>query len=147
MSAALFASLRPGQKHRLGALGPGADARLLAAQIEPGLPLLVLTADAQAAQRLKEEIPVFAPAARVLLLPDWETLPYDHFSPHADLVSERLATLWQIRQGQADIILAPVSTAMTRLAPVSFLAGRTFMLSQGQKLNADALRADLALAG
>ena len=147
MSAALFASLRPGQKHRLGALGPGADARLLAAQIEPGLPLLVLTADAQAAQRLKEEIPVFAPTARVLLLPDWETLPYDHFSPHADLVSERLATLWQIRQGQADIILAPVSTAMTRLAPVSFLAGRTFMLSQGQKLNADALRADLALAG
>ena len=61
-------------------------------------------------------------------------------------MSERLATLWQIRQGQADIILAPVSTAMTRLAPVSFLAGRTFMLSQGQTLNADALRADGTLA-
>lgn len=147
MTLSDFAALRPGQKQRTGVLTASADARLLAGLLTPGTPLLVLTADAEAAQRLKDEIPVFAPQARVLLLPDWETLPYDHFSPHADLVSERLATLWQIRQGQADVILAPVSTAMTRLAPLSFLAGRTFVLKQKQTLNVDALRADLALAG
>ena len=91
-------------------------------------PLLILTADAQSAQRLQAEAPFFAPALRVALLPDWETLPYDHFSPHGELVSERLATLWQIHQRECDVIIAPVGTAMTRLAPISYLLGRTFFL-------------------
>ena len=112
-----------------------------------GQPLLILTASAQDAQRLKAELPFFRPDWRIALLPDWETLPYDHFSPHGDLVSERLATLWQIRNGECDVVIAPVTTALTRLSPVSFLLGRTFWLKQKQRLDVDRLRADMVTAG
>jgi transcription-repair coupling factor (superfamily II helicase) len=91
-----------------------------------------------------------APAAsglRVLTFPDWETLPYDSFSPHQDLISERLATLWAIRQGQADVVLVPATTALYRLAPPSFLAGYTFHFKTGQQLDEAALKSQLTLAG
>ncbi|WP_376767358.1 hypothetical protein [Paludibacterium denitrificans] len=87
-----------GQKTRYGMLPDGLDAAVLAQLAEQQGKLVILTADAQAAQRLKVEIPFFAPELKVALLPDWETLPYDHFSPHGELVSERLATLWQLRR-------------------------------------------------
>jgi hypothetical protein len=66
------------------------------------------------------------------LLPDWETLPYDAFSPHQDLVSERLATLHEIRNGQCDVLVVPATTALVRLAPPSFLAAYTFFFRQGE---------------
>jgi transcription-repair coupling factor (superfamily II helicase) len=139
---------KAGQKQQTGLIPDGLDAAWLAQlAVKHAGPLLVLTADAQAARRLQVEIPFFAPDTKVALFPDWETLPYDHFSPHSDLISERLATLWQIRQGECDIVLAPLSTAMTRLPPVSFLLGRTFFLRQGQKLDQEKLRADMVTAG
>ena len=61
-------------------------------------PLVIIVSSAFDAQRLLEEIPYFAPNLKISLLPDWETLPYDVFSPHPDLISERLATLYQISQ-------------------------------------------------
>jgi len=61
---------------------------------------------------------------KVNLLPDWETLPYDVFSPHPDLISERLATLYQISQNQSDVIIVPMATALLRLPPVSPTAHR-----------------------
>ncbi|HJV07569.1 MAG TPA: transcription-repair coupling factor [Chromobacteriaceae bacterium] len=136
-----------GQKTRYGMLPDGLDAAVLAQLAEQQGKLVILTADAQAAQRLKVEIPFFAPELKVALLPDWETLPYDHFSPHGELVSERLATLWQLRQGECQVLIAPVTTAMTRLAPVSYLVGRTFLLKTGQKLDVEKLRGDLITAG
>ena len=72
------------------------------------------TESAWQAQRLLQEIPFFAPQLRVHMLPDWETLPYDHFSPHHDLVSERLATLCQLVRGDIDIALVPVTTALLK---------------------------------
>ena len=91
-------------------------------------PLLVLAASAQDAERLREEIAWFDPKLRVHRLPDWEMLPYDQFSPHPDLVSERLATLWQFANGAFDVGIVPVTTALQRLPPRSYLAGRTFQL-------------------
>src|SRR3990167_3650294 len=92
----------PGQKSRIGPFHGSADA-LAIAELAGGLrPLLVITATAADAQRLLDEIPYFDPALKVHLLPDWETLPYDNFSPHCDLVSERLATLYQITQQAFD---------------------------------------------
>jgi len=137
-----------GQKQLTGMIPDGLDAAWLArvARQNNG-PLLVLTADAQAAQRLQVEMPFFDPTLKVALFPDWETLPYDHFSPHSDLISERLATLWKIRQGECDVVLAPLSTAMTRLPPVAFLLGRTFFLKTGQRLDLEQLRADMVTAG
>ncbi|MFO1325444.1 MAG: transcription-repair coupling factor [Burkholderiales bacterium] len=107
----------------------------------------VVSAEPRSAQRLAEEIPWFAPELRVALLPDWETLPYDHFSPHQDLVSERLATFYRAARGECDVLVVAATTALYRVAPPSYLAAFTFFLTQGERLDVDALRAQLALAG
>jgi transcription-repair coupling factor (superfamily II helicase) len=109
--------------------------------------IAVLTATALDAARLLEEIAWFAPQLRACLLPDWETLPYDSFSPHHDLVSERLATLYLIQRGDFDIVIVPAATALVRLCPPAYLAAYTFFLRQGERLDGDALRRQLALAG
>ncbi len=128
-----------------------ADALLLAqlAQRETasGRITAIVTSDATDAQRLLDEIAFFAPALRVALFPDWETLPYDSFSPHQDLISERLATLWRISQREVDLVLVPATTALYRLAPSSFLAGYTFHFKVKQKLDEAKLKAQLTLAG
>nr|WP_037585512.1 transcription-repair coupling factor [Stenoxybacter acetivorans] len=108
---------------------------------------VVLTADTEQALRLQAAWQFFDAAANVVFFPDWETLPYEHFSPHQDLVSERLSVLWQLKNGQVDVLLTPVSTAMQRLSPLSFMLGRTFWLKTGQKLDAEALKRNLADAG
>lgn len=111
----------------------------------------IITADATDAQRLIDEMAFFAPDLRCALFPDWETLPYDQFSPHQDLISERLATLWRIsqkdRETGADVVLVPATTALYRLAPPSFLAGYTFHFKVKQKLDEAKLKAQLTLAG
>src|SRR5205814_3959067 len=107
----------------------------------------IVTAGATDAQRLMAELAFFVPGLRCALFPDWETLPYDSFSPHQDLISERLATLWRIRQGEVDVVLMPASTALVRLAPPSFLAAYTFNFKQKEKLNEAGLKAQLTLAG
>ncbi len=143
--------LTPGKRHALPRPPGSADALLLArfAQRESAGQRLtaIVTADAGDARRLQDELAFFAPALRVVLFPDWETLPYDAFSPHQDLISERLATLWAIRQGAADVVLVPATTALYRLAPPAFLAGTTFHFKQGQKLDEAALKSQLTLAG
>ena len=110
-------------------------------------PLVIIAANTFDAQRLLEEIPYFAPELIVRLLPDWETLPYDVFSPHPDLISERLATLYQISQNQCDVVILPIATALLRLPDLVYLAGHTFMLKKGQKLNLEALRHQCAQGG
>ncbi|MCX9156690.1 transcription-repair coupling factor [Niveibacterium sp. 24ML] len=135
-----------GRRLDLPRLHGSADALALA-QLAGTHPLVVITANPLDAQRLRDEIAWFAPGVRVHLLPDWETLPYDAFSPHQDLVSERLATLYAIQRGEADITLVPASTALYRLCPPSFLAAHTFFIKQGDKLDADALRKQMVVAG
>ena len=128
-------------------LHDSSDALALARLAGSSRPVAVICASATDAQRLKEEIPWFAPQLAVLLLPDWETLPYDAFSPHHDLVSERLATLYRIMRGDFDIVIVPAATALARLSPPSYLAAHSFFLKAGEKLALDRLRAQLALAG
>ena len=108
---------------------------------------IVFTPDAESALRLQTAWQFFRPADNALFLPDWETLPYERFSPHQDLVSERLSVLWQLKNGLADALFVPVSTAMQRLAPAPFLLGRTFWLKTGQRLDIAALRQNLVEAG
>ena len=138
---------KAGARLDLPALAGSADALALAQRAGGGRMLAVVTANPLDAQRLQEEIAWFAPQLRVHLLPDWETLPYDTLSPHHDLVSERLATLYEISRGACDIALIPATTALTRLPPAEYLAAHTFFLKQGARLDVDALRAQLALAG
>nr|WP_152882844.1 transcription-repair coupling factor [Duganella sp. FT27W] len=113
-----------------------------------GRMLAVITSSAADAQRLRDEIPWFAgEEVRCHLLPDWETLPYDAFSPHQDLVSERLATLHEISSGQCDVMLVPATTALVRMAPPSFLAAYTFFFKKGESLDEARLKSQLTLAG
>lgn len=108
---------------------------------------VVLTQDAEQALRLQTAWRFFRPHDTAVFLPDWETLPYERFSPHQDLVSERLSALWQIKSGAADVLFVPVATAMQKLPPVPFLAGCTFWLKTGQTLDIGRLKTDLVDAG
>lgn len=144
-------SIAPGKRYTLPRPVGSADALLLArhaqAAVAAGRVVAIVTADPADTQRLEGELPFFAPGLRVAVFPDWETLPYDTFSPHQDLISERLATLWRIRQRDVDVVLLPASTALVRLAPPSFMAAYTFHFKQKQKLDEAALKAQLTLAG
>ena len=142
---------RAGQRFTFSGLVGSADAALIAQSAlrhrADFSVMVVFCAQAQEAQRLLEEIPAFAPQLKTRLLPDWEILPYDHFSPHQDLVSERLATLYEMLAGTCDIVLVPVTTALQRLGPPEFLSGHTFFFRQGDRLNESALRLQLQQAG
>ena len=137
----------PGARRRLNQLAGSGDSLAIARLAQEQHPLVVISATALDAQRLLEEVRWFAPVQRVLLLPDWETLPYDNFSPHHDLVSERLATLYQIQRGEFDIAVVPAATALYRLCPPAYLAAYTFFLATGKTLEPDALKAQLLTAG
>ena len=135
------------QKTVWSSLSAGSLPLVLSQNLPQGTPKIVLTADSETALRLQTAWQFFRPQDNALFLPDWETLPYERFSPHQDLVSERLSVLWQLKNGAADVLFAPVSTAMQRLAPPSFLMGRTFWLKTGQTLDLDRLRENLVEAG
>ncbi len=137
----------PGSRRRLTRLTGSSDALAIARLAAEGHPLAVISATALDAQRLVDEIRWFAPQLRVCLLPDWETLPYDNFSPHQDLVSERLATLYQIQRGEFDVAVSPAPTALYRLCPPAYLAAYTFFLESGKGLDPEALKAQLLTAG
>src|SRR5512134_1768678 len=136
-----------GNRVRTPPLHGSSDALMLAELARAGRPLAIFTATAQDAQRLLEEMPFFVPGIRVHLLPDWETLPYDQLSPHQDLVSERLATLYQLMQRAFDAVIVPATTALYRLAPVEYLAARSFYFKQGTRLAPAELRSQLVTAG
>src|SRR5476651_1625139 len=143
---------KPGPRFALPALHGSSDAYALAlAALElksQGQMLAVIVANASDGQRLLDEIPWFGgDELRCHLLPDWETLPYDAFSPHQDLVSERLATLHEISSGQCDVMIVPATTALVRMAPPSFLAAYTFFFKQGETLDEARLKSQLTLAG
>ncbi|MDE2365505.1 MAG: transcription-repair coupling factor [Betaproteobacteria bacterium] len=137
----------PGSIVRYGHFDGSGDALALAQLARDAKPLAIITGSALDAQRLLEEIPFFAPELKVNLLPDWETLPYDVFSPHQDLISERLATLYQLMSGNCDVLIAAVTTALYRMPPREYLAAHTFFLKRGETLNLNAFRAQMTLAG
>ena len=158
--------IAPGKRYTLPRPPGSADALLLArhaqAQAAEGRVLAVVTADPADALRLEDELRFFAPALRVVVFPDWETLPYDAFSPHQDLVSQRLDALWRLHRStratpkpgdaeadaqRVDVLLVAAATALQRLAPPAFLAAYTFDLRQRQRLDEAGLKAQLSLAG
>ena len=138
---------KPREKSRWLNLSQGSLPLALARYLPHKRLKVVLTQDAEQALRLQTAWRFFRPNDTAVFLPDWETLPYERFSPHQDLVSERLSALWQIKSGAADVLFVPVATAMQKLPPVPFLAGRTFWLKTGQTLDIGRLKTDLVDAG
>ncbi|MFI4956577.1 MAG: transcription-repair coupling factor [Gammaproteobacteria bacterium] len=113
----------------------------------PG-PVLVICEEAVTLQRLQDECQFYLGGNfPTMVFPDWETLPYDHFSPHEDIISARLkvmATLPQLSQG---LVLATASTLMHRLPPVGFIAGQSHVYHKGDKIDIGAFRTRLQTAG
>mgnify|MGYP001095561819 CR=1 FL=1 len=128
----------------------GAALSLAAARVGsdyPGLILLV-TPDTQSALRLEAELRFFAePDLAILVFPDWETLPYDVFSPHQDIVSQRLTTLSRLPRARRGMLIVPVATLLQRLAPRSYLDGHVLLLTVGEQLDPSAFRRRLEAAG
>ncbi|MCZ8292794.1 MAG: transcription-repair coupling factor [Hylemonella sp.] len=150
--------LQAGKRYTLPRPTGSSDALLLARLAEreqaAGRLLAIVCGDATDAQRLIDEIAFFKPELRCAMFPDWETLPYDTFSPHQDLISERLATLWRLYnhgkgspEDTTDIVLIPATTALYRLAPPGFLAAHTFSFKANQTLDEAQFRSQLTLAG
>ncbi|NYE29705.1 transcription-repair coupling factor (superfamily II helicase) [Rhodanobacter sp. K2T2] len=129
---------------------PHGSARALliaeSARTHPGL-LVAVTRDTQRAHALEAELKLFAGGLPVLHFPDWETLPYDAFSPHPEVVSQRIATLYQLPSVKRGVLLVPVATLMQRIAPRAHITGAGLMLSKGQKLDIIAEQRRLEASG
>jgi transcription-repair coupling factor (superfamily II helicase) len=109
---------------------------------------LVVCAGMQDAAQLEDEIGFFAADDYPLLsFPDWETLPYDVFSPHQDIVSRRLSTLYRLPQTPAGVLVVPITTLMQRLPPPSYLDGNALLLEVGERLDLEAFRQRLEVSG
>ncbi len=120
-----------------------------AAAVHAG-PLIVVARDNQAAHQLDTDLRTLLSADAslpVLPFPDWETLPYDRFSPHPDIVSQRLATLYRLPTLKRGIVVVPVQTLMQRLPPLRYVVGNTFDVAVGQTLDMDIEKRRLDAAG
>ncbi len=111
---------------------------------------LVVCPDPASADRLREEISFFINGDEPLPIanfPDWETLPYDLFSPHQDIISDRLSALNAMRSGARGILVVPVGTLMTRVCPPTYLTRYAIAFKIGQRIDLTAMRRQLEQAG
>lgn len=108
---------------------------------------LVLTADNLSANQITDELHFFAPDLPIYSLPGWESLPYDVFSPHQDIISQRIATLHQLPTIKQGILVVAITTLLQRIAPISFILGNSLMVKVGDKVNVDEMRYRLENAG
>ncbi|AIF48717.1 transcription-repair coupling factor [Dyella japonica] len=143
-------SLPTSPKQRRFWTSPRGSSRALlvaeAARSHSGL-LVAVTRDTQRAHALEDELRVFAGNLPVLHFPDWETLPYDVFSPHPDIVSQRIATLYQLPNVQRGVLVVPIATLMQRIAPRSHITGAGLVVRKKQKLDLAAEQRRLEAAG
>ncbi|AKC85623.1 transcription-repair coupling factor [Pseudoxanthomonas suwonensis] len=120
-----------------------------AARAHPG-PLLFVARDNQSAHQVESDLHTLLgddASLPVVPFPDWETLPYDRFSPHPDIISQRLAALQRLPQLERGIVVVPVQTLLQRLPPLRYIAGGSFDLATGQRLDLDAEKRRLESAG
>ncbi|HEI9851675.1 MULTISPECIES: transcription-repair coupling factor [unclassified Serratia (in: enterobacteria)] len=138
---------RAGDLRQLGQLTGAACAVECAEIVErhPG-PVMLIAPDMQNALRLRDEIQQFTDQM-VTTLSDWETLPYDSFSPHQEIISDRLSSLYHLPTMVRGVIILPVNTLMQRVCPHEFLHGHALVMKKGQRLSRDKLRAQLEQAG
>ena len=112
--------------------------------------IMVLVPDFIRAFTLEYELKAFLPKTMhslILNFPDWETLPYDNFSPHQDIISQRLTIFHQLSMQKQGVLIVPVSTALHRVCPADYLLQHTLLLKQGDRLDFDTLRLKLEASG
>ncbi|WP_432695382.1 transcription-repair coupling factor [Marinobacterium sp. YM272] len=139
----------PGDLKRVGqVLGSATGLLIEALQTRHKGPILMICRDSENAAQIASEIAFYCgDSCPVSLFPDWETLPYDNFSPHQDIISTRLEALYKL-PGMADgVLVVPASTLMQRVAPPSFVTGNSLWLETGQTINPEQMRKQLTDAG
>ena len=139
----------PGERLNWNELPSSASslAAVSAACDHEGLTLLICPSTAAARQAVRE-CTLFAPdALEVLHFPDWETLPFDAFSPHQDIISERLQTMARLPGLTHGLLIVSLATCLQRTAPAGYVAGSSFQLAPGQTLDIQVQRARLTEAG
>lgn len=143
--------LQAGEQLHWGNLAKAGPAYTIAsAARQDSSPLVVITHDSATAIRLEEELDFFLgedSTVHVQQMPDWEILPYDTFSPHQDIISQRLATLYRLPQAGNTILIVPVSTLLHRLCPQSFLLGNCLSLRPGERFIIEERRTQLQQVG
>ena len=98
--------------------------------------VVAVTRDTHAAHTLETDLRALAGnGIDVLHFPDWETLPYDLFAPHPEIISQRIAALYRLPATQRGVLVVPMSTLMQRLAPRSFIGGSSLVLALKQTLD------------
>jgi len=112
-------------------------------------PVILVTPDTPTAQRIEYALKFYLgdSAISVMSFPDWETLPYDGFSPHQDIISERLLTLYQLQNLESGIIIVPVQTLMHRVIPKNYINKNSLIINIGQDLDLDKFRLSLEESG
>ncbi len=138
----------PADVLRVGPVYGCADTALIASQSPKNKVTIVLTSNQTIASTIERELPFFLSESRkIYIFPDWETLPYDTFSPHEDIISERLSTLYHLPKLESGILIIPVSTAMQRLSPVDYVQKFSFIVKTGDHLALKAVREKLSQSG
>jgi len=109
---------------------------------------VIFAADARELERRSAELRFFSgERLPIFTLPDWEVLPYDLFSPHADITSERLRTLFALPQQKSGCLIVSADTLIQRLAPPAYVQGRAFELAKGDRFALPTFRSRLIEAG
>ncbi|HET7650762.1 MAG TPA: transcription-repair coupling factor [Gammaproteobacteria bacterium] len=129
--------------------GSSSALALATAAQQASAPMLVVAPSAREAEQLRDELDFYLKGSTLplMLFPDWETLPYDVFSPHQDIISQRLAVLAQLPDLKQGIVIAAAPTLLQRLAPPAYVLGGSFLLSVGERLDPEAMRQRLTAAG
>ena len=109
--------------------------------------IVLVTPDSHSAYMAEANIGFFSELKNIHILPDWETLPYDVFSPHEDLISDRLKTLFQLQNMKQGVLIVPISTLMQRLPPVDYIRNNTILIKVDDVLDMELLRLQLDEAG
>ncbi len=137
------------KKHWTNLLGSSDTLAIYHGAINADAPMLLLTHDTQSALRFEQELKSLNNKLQlpICLFPDWETLPYDNFSPHQDIISQRLATLYQLSNMKNGIIIVPVSTLLQRLAPTQYLRTNSLIVKVGDKKDLHQMRQNLESSG
>ena len=138
---------QPNDHKILGNVLPGADALAISEIAEQNQNLtVVVTTDTRSAVRLSRVLSELS-NQDVCLFPDWETLPYDTFSPHQEIISSRLSALFHLQNAKKGIFLLPISTLMQRLCPPQYLQHNVLLIKKGDRLVIDKMRLQLEAAG
>lgn len=130
--------------------GSSASIALYHGALSSDAPIVLITHDTPSALKLEQELRSLLKDENELaicLFPDWETLPYDTFSPHQDIISQRLATLYQLSRMKKGIVIVPVTTLAQRLAPKQYLEANSLVIKKGDRKDLHQLRQELEATG